>query len=178
MSKAIKVNLRKEDIEKFLSYDKEHGKLYWKSKTSSASRIKIGNEAGYIRNYKKNSYKIIVINGIALFSHRIIWLLETGEWPKDQIDHRDGNGLNNKIENLKSCTNSENCKNQRKRSNNTTGTPNVYYHKGSQNFRVSLRFNGKLNHLGSFDTIEEAIDFRNKAWDNYCSLEYSERHGK
>jgi hypothetical protein len=176
MSIPRKEELTYDYFDELLNYDKESGKLYWKSKSSPYSRIIVGEEAGCIRHYKTNSYRIVVLKNTPYFVHRIIWLLVHKKWPDDQIDHIDGNSLNNKIQNLKSASNQENCRNQRKRLNNTTGHPNIYWHTGKKKYSVSLRFNGKLNHIKDYQTLEEAIIGRDLAWTNYCKNIYSERH--
>lgn len=60
-------------------------------------------------------------------THRVIWELMVGKIPDGmQIDHIDGNGLNNKLSNLRVVDNTINSRNQRMRSHNTSGVNGVY----------------------------------------------------
>ena len=80
-----------------------------------------------------------------------------GSLPKS-IDHIDGNSLNNKIENLRACTASENLCNARLRSDNTSGVKGVDWFKPQQRWRARVKLDKKEFHLGYFHTKEEAID--------------------
>lgn len=77
-----------------------------------------------------------------------------------QIDHKDGNKLNNQKENFRFVDNSTNCQN-RKQNNNSTGYIGVVFHKASQKFIAQIGHQKKRIHLGSFITKEEAA----KAYD-------------
>lgn len=75
-----------------------------------------------------------------------------GEFPDQDIDHKDGDRSNNKWDNLREATRSQNCMNSKIRNNNTSGHKGVSYHKRSNRYRVII--SGK--HRGLFDTPEEA----------------------
>ena len=104
-------------------------------------------ETGAIRNKKSGvlrkgrkclSNRYLIINFwvggklYALTYHRGIWALCNGRWPKLVIDHIDGNRDNNRIENLRECTLSENAKNvlHRWNPNPKTHVPGVTIHQG------------------------------------------------
>lgn len=82
-------------------FEYRDGKIYWKIRRP---RVTIGKEAGCI---KAKGYKYVCIDGVQYRVHRVIYLMHHGECP-ELIDHDDNNPLNNKIENLKPLTNSEN----------------------------------------------------------------------
>lgn len=90
------------------------------------------------------------------------------------VDHIDGNGLNNKKENLRIVTRQQNNSHRlNMMSNNTSGYRGVYWKKHPHNRWLScIRFNSKLIHLGYFDTKEEAARaFNEKArelFGEYC----------
>ena len=125
------------------------GELYW-SQSPKAS-IKAGSIAGCV----KKGRKYIKHKGVAFFSHRVIYFMHYGTVPK-VIDHKDGDPMNNKIENLRSCTPSQNSLNCKMRPNNTSGVRNVNWDKLSKKWLVRIRLNGKRKHIGSFEDFELA----------------------
>lgn len=73
-----------------------------------------------------------------------------------QIDHRDGNGLNNRRTNMRVSTNSQNQHNQRTRDDNTSGFKCVNWHKHTGKWQARIMLNGKRHHLGVHATPEAA----------------------
>ena len=130
-----------------LSYDPLTGVLVWISK-NKFSHIKIGNVAGY----EKDGYIYIKVDGHAYMAHRIIWGIVTGSWPKNLIDHKDTDGTNNQWTNLREATYSQNGANSRSKRN----LPKGVYTMASGRFCAIKVKNYRHNHLGSFDTPEEA----------------------
>lgn len=72
---------------------------------------------------------------------------------KGEIDHKDGNKLNNCVDNLRWATRSENCSNKPKRGGTSNLYRGVYNHKGK--FRVGVAHNNKNIWLGVYPTAEE-----------------------
>lgn len=88
---------------------------------------------------------------VTIWLHRFIM-----NAPKDlQVDHINGNGLDNRKINLRLATNSQNHCNI-PRENNWTGFRGVGRHRGSSKFYARIKKNGKQNDLGVFETAEEA----------------------
>lgn len=77
--------------------------------------------------------------------------------PKDneEIDHRDGNGLNNRLSNLRICNRKQNCHNMRKIYGKIK-YKGVSTMKNSPKYRSYINPNKKQIHLGCFNTPEEA----------------------
>lgn len=76
-----------------------------------------------------------------------------------QVDHIDGNGLNNQLHNLRPATIAQNAFNRPTPSNSSTGYKGVYHRKTGNRkrpFQAGIKFNGKQNFIGSFVTKEEA----------------------
>lgn len=90
--------------------------------------------------------------------HRIIMSRVLGYTltPNIKVDHRDGNGLNNRRDNLRIASDSENMRNSRRPKNNTSGFKGVSWHKTYKKWYAAIRYNGKSIHLGSFSTPQEA----------------------
>lgn len=76
--------------------------------------------------------------------------------PKIQVDHRDGDGLNNRRENIRACTASENQWNTGAQINNSSGFKGVNWDKQCRKWKAAIWVNGKRKHLGLHDTPEAA----------------------
>jgi hypothetical protein len=61
-------------------------------------------------------------------AHRVAWFYVTGKWPENQIDHRDGDGWNNRFSNLRKATHTQNLYNQKRRPGGT-GVKGIYWDK-------------------------------------------------
>ena len=79
---------------------------------------------------------------------------------KTQVDHIDTNRLNNKLDNLRWASNSENNYNSKIRTDNTSGSKGVYFDKSSNKWRVQINVNGKRLYVGRFTKKEDAIKAR------------------
>jgi len=73
-----------------------------------------------------------------------------------KIDHINLNGCDNRESNLRTCTIKENCRNVNKHRDNKSGYKGVFKKKGRNKYCANIRFNGKLIHIGYFDTSEDA----------------------
>jgi hypothetical protein len=90
--------------------------------------------------------------GRSIQMHRLIL-----DAPKEmQVDHINGNGLDNRRSNLRLATSTENARNRDKFKNNTTGYKGVSRQKGRKKFRAQIYANGKAIYLGWYDTAREA----------------------
>ena len=134
------------------------GNLYWNDDRGT-NKLK-GKKAGYInkiKSKKAGSYQqraVIGIKGKMHLAHRLIYLYHHGFLP-EVIDHKDGNPLNNKIENLRECTQTQNCQNKMKVSD-TPGAKGVSWHELNKKWYVRLRIDGIRRYFGSFDDLELA----------------------
>lgn len=90
--------------------------------------------------------------------HRVIMERMTGaSIPAELfVDHIDGNPLNNCRGNLRTCNRSQNNRNSKTRSHNTTGFKGVKFNKKTGRYGARITTNGKVNYLGAYDTPEEA----------------------
>ncbi len=96
--------------------------------------------------------------GGLIYLHRVILRHEEGE-----IDHRDGDGLNNTRRNLRPATHRQNAQNRTKPKNNRSGHEGVCWDKAVKKWKAYLRAEGKQIHLGYFDSLEAAVDERKVA---------------
>jgi len=89
------------------------------------------------------------------FLHRLITDAPKGA----EVDHIDGNGLNNKRSNLRIATNSENQYNRKHKSKYPkSGVPGVYWYPTTSKWKAQVVLNGKDVHLGYFDNVREAAE--------------------
>lgn len=120
-----------------------------------------------VAKYKSGiKYLYCYINGkITLFQHLLINRKE-----KRCIDHVNGNGLDNRRNNLRACTYSENMMNKVKYKNNKSGYKGVYKVSGRNRWRSSLTVSGKKIEVGTFNTAVEAA----RAYDITAKLFFGE----
>lgn len=88
--------------------------------------------------------------------HRLIWLLKTGRWPLEVIDHIDGVTTNNKWVNLRDVSRAENQKNMKMFCNNTSGHRGVCWDKARNTWNARIKVRGITISLGRFTNFEEA----------------------
>lgn len=90
--------------------------------------------------------------------HRV--LAERWGWEIEgmDIDHVNGNSLDNRRENLRVATRSENMCNRVKTANNTSGFKGVTWNKQCGKWRARVKLKGKSHHLGYFENVTEAAD--------------------
>jgi hypothetical protein len=133
-------------------YDSESGKLFWKIRP--AQRVHIGDEAGSPDN---QGYLRVRHQGKFHKVHRIIWKMFYGPIPPGYcIDHINGNPSDNRLENLRLATRSENRCNSKKPRTNTSGLKGAFWNKKTQKWKAQIRILGRQKHLGYFLTAEEA----------------------
>lgn len=110
-----------------------------------------------------HGYVLIVIDYIKYSAHHLAWFYMTGEWPKwgdAEVDHRNRNRADNKWENLRKFAHQKNSFNHPIEKNNTSGILGVSFDAQIKRWRPSISPNGRMKHLGRFDTIEEALSAR------------------
>lgn len=93
----------------------------------------------------------------SILMHREIFFRSNPELDRSlEVDHRDGNGLNNCRKNLRAATDSKQRHNQTIRTNNTSGYIGVTWHKRVGRFQARVRLNTRRHHVGYFDDPAEA----------------------
>lgn len=143
--------ITKAEVEGVLRYTPDTGDLVWKS-SAYPFRCRV---AGRITT---GGYRQITIGGVAYAAHRLVWLLHTGRLPSADTDHINGNKLDNRIENLREATRSQNKMNGGARADNALGVRGVYAvgKGGAVRFRATLHSEGRRKHLGYFRSAEAA----------------------
>ena len=161
-------NLKISLIKQNLRYDPETGNLWWIQRRS-------GRQSGKPAGNNKGDYIQIHITScegrFLVYAHVAAYVLMTGVWPEHTIDHKDRNGLNNKWDNLRLATRSENSSNRGKRHSNHSGFKGVSKNGNKWVARVTKDY--KTVYLGSYSSKEEAHQaYKDKARelfkDFYC----------
>ena len=131
-------------LKSILNYDPETGIF---------NRLGTTRKTGWIND---KGYLIIEINGKNYRTNRLAWLWVHGYLPEFRIDHEDRDKLNNKISNLRPCTNSQNMANIGITNANSSGYRGVVWFKRDQCWRAQIMHNYKQIHIGYFKDIKEA----------------------
>lgn len=166
---AIKTLPSRALLHQLLRYDAETGDLIWLPRTAESlvqnrhregwnSRY-AGTVAGHIKPLPKTpgpGYLHIAVQGTIYRAHRLVWVYVRGEPVPDIIDHIDHDQLNNRIENLRAATASQNRGNSFMRRSSTSGIKGVSISPYGR-FRAMICRGGRSVHLGSFATKDEAI---------------------
>jgi len=104
-----------------------------------------------------------------------MWALAYRAWPSKQIDHINGNRTDNSLQNLRLVSNSDNHKNQKMPSTNTSGIVGVRVDKRTGAWVSDIFDAGKRIYVGTFSTKEEAVAARKEA---ERRLGYHANHGR
>lgn len=168
------------DKDKFaalLSFDAEAGKLWWKPRVPGAQSPK-GRlySAAHIKWWNKmfaGKEALAVLNGRGYYqgaidkkpyyAHRVLWLLHTGAWPPDQLDHINGIPTDNRLSNLRPVSLVENCQNNKRVRTVRGSVVGVGWHEWNKKWRAHICINYKRLWLGNFDSFDEAVAARRQA---------------
>lgn len=142
-------------------FEYRDGNLYWK--ISNGNRAKIGSVAGTLSG---NGYRYTAVNKKRYGIHRLIFIMHHGFIPI-RVDHKDGNPLNNNINNLREATHQQNIINQKRATTNTSGFKNVHWRKDKNKWCVELIVDGKKKHIGYFEDLELADLVAHEAKDKF-----------
>jgi hypothetical protein len=178
-----------ETLGKLMSYDPETGKLFWLERTvdmfsDTVNRTKeqtcpiwngrfAGKEA--FTAYDGNGYRMGLVFRTSFRAHLVCWALHYGRWPDHQIDHINGIRDDNRISNLRDVPQSENGKNQKLPSHNTSGTIGVYVSPTSGKWCAAIRVGRHKKHLGTFESHDEAVMARAMAAADH---QFHQNHGR
>lgn len=144
------MTITQKQLQEIFTY--KDGCLYWKTIHSNKNISQIGKMAGHTR---KSKYVAIKVNGEIYLAHRLIYLYHFGYFPV-VLDHIDGNPSNNHIENLREATHAQNLLNAKLRSDSSSGSKNVSWHKRRNKWYVQMQVYGKAKSFGYYEDIELA----------------------
>jgi hypothetical protein len=125
----------------------------------NSTRRKIGDVVGSLHG---DNYLTVSINSKNILLHRVIYFYHYGHCP-EFLDHINGNFKDNRIENLRPATRSQNMMNRRLAKNNTSGIIGVTWEKSTNSWIAKININGKRTKLGKFTDLFSAACVRKSA---------------
>jgi len=153
-------------------YDEERGHLYWRSRPDSEFKYPMYRKtwntrfADQLAGHKHTctvgkTYIQLRVDYKLYYAHRIVWAMFYGEVPETmEVDHINGDGTDNRLENLRLVNATENKRNMKRLGNNTSGHTGVYWDKYKARWYAKAWVNNKGVHIGYADTYEEAVAMR------------------
>jgi hypothetical protein len=163
------------ELQKFSVYNRELGGfIRTAARSGPSSQQKIGELVGSVN---KSGHRKINIFGCAFYLHHLVWAVEHGEWPTEDLDHRDQNPANNRIGNLRLGPEPINGKNRPMFSNNTSGYTGVSFDPRRGKYRAEVSPDGKRYWCGYHNTAEEAAAARQVLITAHPEWGFTELHG-
>jgi hypothetical protein len=145
-----------ERLKELYEYDPEAGRVRF-AIDRKCGRGRVRCKAGELAGSVNKGRRLLQADGVRLFEHRVVWALCKGKWPEMEIDHINGDPLDNHIENLRDVSSSVNKQNQRKaRSDSSSGFLGAHWNAQAGKWQGRIRFSGKYKHLGFFDDPRDA----------------------
>lgn len=139
-------------LRELLSYDPATGVF---TRKVGSPRSPVGSIAG---GSDHKGHWVIRVNAKKYFAHRLAWLYVHGVWPAGVVDHINGDGMDNRIDNLRDVTQSVNMQNLKgaRKDNRAAKLLGVTWSKQHNRWRANITITGKATFLGLFNTAEEA----------------------
>jgi len=139
----------------------DSGKLYWLErpkehfKSDQAyqrwNNMFASKEAGWLAPNKFGARWRLSVNGVTLPRTSVVWALANNAWPELNIDHINRECSDDRIENLRSATNTQNNGNMKRSSRNTSGYKGVSFCKSGKKWSARIKAHGKNHWLGYFE---------------------------
>ena len=130
-----------------------------------------------IQTANSGTYKRVVVGiGYQKFHvASIVWCMFNDEWPRFELDHINGDSLDNRIENLRDVPHSVNGKNLPRMSHNTSGVAGISWNKRRETWMPYITANGRRMYLGATADFDLAVLRRKHAEREHM---FHENHGR
>ena len=142
--------ITQEHLQYLFTYDKQVGHLVRNFRRGKAQK------GTYSTCKDRDGYIVLGVDGKTYREHRLIWMYHYGKFPEHDIDHINWVRDDNRIENLRDVTKSQNKQNSPVQKNNKCGVKGVWIHKQTKKWCASIYINGKNKYIGSYKSLEEA----------------------
>jgi len=141
-----------DQVRSMIGYDPSSGVF---TRTGSGRGIR---KTGSVGTVKPDGRREISIFGSRHYAHRIAWIIMTGSWPENVIDHIDGDPSNNIWSNLRDVTVAENIQNQRRGQSKNRENPLIgaALIAAKNKWVAQITVGRKKTHIGYFDSEIEA----------------------
>ena len=160
-------------VREFLHYDPMTGEFVWNTRNrkwfKSSRDCKAWNTlysqklTGSLRICNRKQYKTISLFAKNYYTHRLAFMYMIGEWPENQVDHINGDGTDNRWENLREVDVIGNARNTRIPSGNQSGVIGVSWCNTHKRWRSTIVINKRQIHLIITDDFDEAVAVRKAA---------------
>lgn len=151
-----------EVLRQLLRYEPETGKLFWLPRPDDRFATRMQAKTWNTRFADKQAFTAMAagyphgrIHGKVHLAHRVIWAMQTGSWPTNQVDHINGEKADNTWANLREATGAQNQWNKGARKDCASGYKGV--RRVRSKWQARLRTNGHTIQIGGFDTAEDAF---------------------
>lgn len=138
----------------------------WNARWAGRPAFTADNGAGYRQGR---------VDGVTLKAHRVLWALVYGAWPTGELDHINGDTADNRIANLREVDRGANCRNVKRRKDNTTGRVGVWASPSGRRWHAAIVAQKQRVFLGSFASFNDAAAARDLAEREYG---FHENHGR
>ena len=142
------------------TFEEANARFIYVPETGDLISRKHGIPVGSVTRNRRTFYRKVSILRRKVAVHQIAWLLHTGSWQKGEIDHLDGDGLNNRISNLRDGDRRLNQRNQRVHLKSTSGIHGVSWHSPTGQWQALIYIDGKRKNLGRFKRLKHAAAAR------------------
>lgn len=141
------------NIKSVLNYEKETGVFTW-----AVYRNHKALKGGIPGRLDRDGYLMITVFKKEYSASRLAWAFVNGKFPDEQIDHINGNKLDNRIENLRACTQAQNQQNK--------ASVGVSFNKSNNKWQAQIKKERKNYYIGCFADKDAAIEaYRKKSVD-------------
>lgn len=162
---SVPVKPTPEYLRECFDYNPETGALAWKARPKHHFGKERNWKSWLVRFEGKTTgslsplgYLITVINNKTYCAHRVAWTIAKDRWPQGEVDHINGKRSDNRLSNLREVTSAQNSWNLSWMPHNTSGVKGVAWCSRRNTWRARIRHQEKDNHLGYFDSKEEAVN--------------------